>query len=157
MSFLVVSGTCRPQTFEALEVYKNLQREANRVLDANNKELIYVDGRIGNKTIDAVNFSLGTDFQNCSELADRASTMLFQLKSFTSSKQLAVVADPESIVRSIANPPSTFDAETGQVVHPSGIAGIPLWAVALVAASGGYYYFYQTPSGKRKRKSLLGA
>lgn len=157
MSFLVVSGVCRPQTFEALELFKGIQRETNRVLDSLDKSLIYVDGRIGDKTRQAVNTALNGGYKNCSEIANNAKAIYGVLKQQADARQLAIVADPESIVRSVVSPPSNFDHDTGKVIHPSAsIAGIPLWAIALTAVGGGYY-LYKTPGGKKVRKSLTGA
>jgi hypothetical protein len=154
MSFKVVSGVCRPQTHEALKIYKGIQQQVNRILDASGKDLLFVDGRIGTKTIAAVNFALGTNHSNCAGIAENAGPILNQLANTANNKQLPVVADPKSVARDTFNPPSKFDAETGTVVHPSlataGFAGVPLWLIAL-AAGGGYYYFYMQ-NGKKKRK-----
>lgn len=156
MSFLVVSGVCRPQTFEALELAKGIQRQTNRVLDSTNKKLLFVDGRIGSKTISAVNVALGSSFQNCSDIANNAKSILAQLKNLANSQNLVIVADPESIVRSTFSPPSQFNSETNQVEHPRlSVAGVPILYLAL-AGFGGYYYFYKTKSGKKTRKSITG-
>jgi len=159
MSYKVVSGVCRPQTFEALEQYKGVQRETNRLLDMQDAKLLYVDGRIGDKTRLAINKVLGTSFKTCSEIADRIATLWVSLKGLAESSNAAVVADPESPVRSVISPPSKYNAATNKVVHPSistaGIAGVPLWAIALFGA-GGAYYFRKTKSGKKQWKSLTG-
>lgn len=155
--FKVVSGVCRPQTLEALERYKSIQRETNRVLDTQGKKLLFVDGRIGSSTRNAVNTVLGSNFSDCSEIANKANTVLNQLA--TLARQLPVVADPDDIVRKVLSPPSSFDVETGQVVNPSvataSLGGIPLWALALVGV-GGIYYFKKTQGGKKQWKSLTG-
>lgn len=152
MSFKIVSGVCRPQTFESLEDYKGLQRALNRVLDVQGEKLLFVDGRIGSKTIAAINKALGTSYGDCAAVADKVSTLIGQLTSFANSRQLPVVADPENIVRSTFTPPSRFDEDTGNVVHP-GMLTVPFWYVALLGL-GGYYYFYKTQPGKKARKAL---
>jgi hypothetical protein len=157
--FKIVNGVCRPQTFEALDLYKGIQNEANRSLSAQGADLLFVDGRIGEKTRKAVNKVLGASFQDCAQIANSAQKVLTQLTSLANSRNLVIVAPPESIVRSVVSPPSKFDEETGQVVHPSlataGFMGVPLWAIALFGA-GGYYYFKKTKSGKKQWKSLTG-
>jgi hypothetical protein len=157
--FKVVSGVCRPQTFEALDLYKGIQNEANRTLNAQGADLLFVDGRIGDKTRKAINKVLGSSFPDCTAIAERATSVFSQLKQLADSRNLGIVAPPENIVRSVVSPPSEFDAETGQVVHPSlataGFMGVPLWAIALFGA-GGYYYFKKTKGGKKQWKSLTG-
>jgi hypothetical protein len=160
MSFKIVNNVCRPLDSADLDNFKGIQREANRFLDEHNKTLLFVDGRIGNKTRDAVNFVLGSTFRDCAAIAEKAPQVLSQLRTLAASRQLAVVQDPESIVRSAISPPSTFDPETNTVVNPSfstaGFGGVPFWLMALVGA-GGYYYFYKKPKGKKKKsKSLMG-
>jgi hypothetical protein len=157
MEYKVVGGVCRPETFEALDLFKSLQRETNRVLDSLDKKLLYVDGRIGDKTRLAVNAVLGTSFKTCSEISDRVKSLHNSVYGLAQGSQLPVVADPESIRRSIVSPPSTFDRDTNTVINPSimtaGFGGVPLWVIAL-GLGGGYYYYYQTPSGKKARKAL---
>lgn len=159
MSYKVLGGSCRPQTFKALEQYKGVQRETNRLLDIQDMKLLYVDGRIGDKTRLAINKVMGTSFKTCSEIADQIGSLLISLKSRADGRNAAHLDDPERPVRNIVAPPSRYDSATNTVVHPSiasaGIAGVPLWAIALFGV-GGAYYFRKTKGGKKQWKSLTG-
>lgn len=168
--FKVVNGICRPQDAETLGIYQNIQRQANRFLDQANKSLITIDGRIGPKTLAAVNFALlssavtaffagGKGFADCSSLAENANRVLDTLTNMAESKNLSVVADPDNIIRSVLDPPSKLDVATGRVVHPSpirtaGVAGIPFWLIGV--AGVGVFYVSKKGKSKKKRKALSG-
>lgn len=151
--YKIVSGICRPQTYEALYLVKSIQREVNRFLDSMNKPLIYVGGRIGKDTIKGVNLALNGGYQTCTEVGDKARSILSVLKQQANARNLAVVADPESLWKK----PSTFDSDKNEVVNPTplsaGVAGVPYW---LLAAVGAGYYLYGTSSGKKAVKRLKG-
>lgn len=154
--FLIVRGVCRPETPEALEIYKGIQREINRAYDAQGKKLIRVGGRIGDDTRKGVNALLSTSYKTCSEVANRAASIWGSLKRLMDERQLPIVADPAWGIADIFDPPSKFDPDTNKVINPdwktAGVGGIPFWAMLLISG-GGYYYLYG--GGKKKtRKSL---
>jgi hypothetical protein len=48
------NGVAKPDTVKALEIFKQLQRNCNRLLGRDNQPLIAVDGRIGGQTARAL-------------------------------------------------------------------------------------------------------
>jgi hypothetical protein len=143
-----------------LFVFKEIQREVNRFLDAANVSLLTVDGKIGQKTVDGINLATkGTILSgvtNCKQVADSPSTYYNGLKAMADARNLAIVMDPLSIFRTISDPQPEVNLTSGEVKYPSsGVFGIPLWYLALAGIGGGYYYFYKTEGGIKRRKGYF--
>lgn len=158
-AYTVSKGVCVPTHDTVLFVFKEIQREVNRFLDAANVDLLTVDGKLGPATIAGVNLAVkGTSLPgvtSCTQIADAPSTYYNGLKAMADAKKLAIVMDPLSIFRTVSNPQPKVDP-SGNVSYPSsGLFGIPLWYLALVGVGGGYYYFYKTKSGIKRRKGYF--
>lgn len=160
-------GVCVPNNDITLFVFKNVQKEANRFLDAQKKPLLTCDGKLGSKTLAAINSVksmfptsgvLGADIPSCSKVADNAAAYYNDLSNVANQNKLMVVPCPTGIIRSITNPQPKVEPG-GAVVYPSvatsGLGGVPYWLIALIGG-GSYYYFYQTKSGKKQLKSFRG-
>lgn len=141
------SGVCTPTHSLVLTVFKNIQREVNRFLDAADRSLLTVDGKLGKKTVDGINMALANSMafptvSSCRQVANDPATYYNGLKELADRRKLvAMVMDPESIIRHITNPQPKAQPD-GTIVYPSmataGIGGVPYWAIAL--AVGGLYY-----------------
>jgi hypothetical protein len=164
------TGICIPKDDSTLAVFKNIQKELNRFLDAEKKTLLTCDGKLGKQTLAALNgvvskfpiikMIAGGNVTSCATIADNPSAFYNGLQHLANESKLAVVACPGGIIRKILSPEPTV-SPSGVVSYDAGgggcnIAGIPCWYIALAAAGGGYYYFYKTEGGKKKRKSLFG-
>jgi hypothetical protein len=155
-----ISGVCAPADFDALEKFKALQNQLNRVAKASGWSLINVDGRIGSQTVALYNKAQGGNLVGCDMLAGIT-------VSGTSVATIKMIADqmgaPVMVKPPITSRPSTFNAKTGQVEHPPGLAitdtvfGLVSSPFGLVIAAGlGYaaWRLYKSPSpgggGKRR-------
>lgn len=122
-----VAGVCLPMTSSILEVFKNLQRQANRIAAKEGRSLIGVDGRIGPATVNQVALALRyatsdaaaaqglswTAIQGkpCDLIAAHADELAARIKTFADASSSPMVADPST---SQPSQPAT----NGTVVHP---------------------------------------
>ncbi len=157
-------GSCVPVNKVAFFVYKNIQKEINRFLDKANKTLLTCDGKIGEKTLVAINRVksmypttgvLGTTISSCTKVAENPASYYLALSTIANQNNLNVVACPDSIIRRILSPSPKINPD-GDLAYPNwktaGVGGIPFWAMLLLGG-GSYYYLYG--GGKKKtRKSL---
>lgn len=75
------AGVCKPMDSATLAVYKDLQRELNRILSRSGKGLLGIDGRIGPATKKAVEDALQTSFADCDAIAAQADSMVSQVRA----------------------------------------------------------------------------
>ncbi len=145
-----LTNICKPMDEATLEVYKGLQRQLNRLLKKSGSRLLMVDGRIGPKTLAAINTQTGRSYSHCDEAAANADAILLTAKGLADSTGAAIVADPPRS-KAIA---SKVDPATDAIIHPdvygAGFLGLPWWAVIAVAA-GGYLIYTTTGPAKKKR------
>lgn len=143
-------GTCKPSNKSTLDVFRELQRQLNRVAQLRGLGKIAVDGDIGPGTVSLANKALGAP-ANCTTIAASADGYANQAK---------IMADNGGAPATVASPvpirPSTIvNAVTGvEVIAPrAGIGGsvvdawknlTPVGKVAGLAIAGGLgYYLYK--------------
>lgn len=111
-----VKGICKPMDHSTLGVYRNLQNQINRVLSAQGKRTIGVDGRIGPGTVKALNSAMGTGYDVCDKVAVFADNLASSVKAKADSLGAPIqVASPKP-----PSPPS-LPAPGGAVSHPANI------------------------------------
>lgn len=161
-----IAGVCLPMTSMALEAFKNLQRQANRMAAKEGRALIDVDGRIGPNTVQAVTAALKysdttwATIAGCDLVAAHAAEIAADIKARADQTNTPMVADPAT------SKPSTVGAG-GTVVHPdkqtiitSADAGglfnwipaevkTPLGLAALAVGGFAIYKAVKAPGGKR--------
>jgi len=161
-------GSCIPKNSKVLFVFQSVQKEANRFLDAQSKPLLICDGKLGSKTLAAINSvkntfptsgALGVHVSSCTKVADNPATYYNSLNSIANQNRLAIVeCPPRSIIQKITEPEPRVQPD-GTVIYPgvatAGLGGVPYWLIALIGG-GSYYYFYKTKGGKKTLKSLTG-
>jgi hypothetical protein len=123
-----IAGVCLPMDASTLSVYKNLQRQANRLLIKAGKPLLSVDGRIGPTTVAGVATAMqwggasdaalaaGLSWANvkgkpCDLVATYASQIAAKLAEIANATNSPTPPDP------IASKPSQ-PSSNGTVVHP---------------------------------------
>lgn len=149
-------GTCKPLTnicipmdAATLEIYKGLQRQANRILAATGKKLLKVDGRIGPLTMSAVGSIVGRKYQHCDYLAASADDILTYLTNEANKSNMPVVADPAGAKPSVPMPDGTVKHPPG--IQTAGLAGLPWWLL-LAMGVGGYVVFKSLEKKPAKKK-----
>lgn len=140
------SNVCIPEHNVVLTVFKNIQREVNRFLDDAGRPLLTIDGKLGSRTVDGINFATANTplptISSCKQVADDPATFYNGLRAIADNRELALVMDPMNIVRTFVSPQPRVEP-SGRVVYPSaataGIGGVPYWALALAGVGGLYY------------------
>jgi hypothetical protein len=153
--YTIKSGTCIPSNWASVLLFKGVQKEANRFLDASGKKLLACDGKIGKNTVAAVNSVskmyptsgiLGGVASSCKQIADNSLGYASAMKAKADQHNLAVPACPKGIVQKITNP-EPVEQPDGSIAYPSpasaSIGGVPLWLIAVVGV-GGIYYLKKT-------------
>jgi hypothetical protein len=145
-----ISGICKPMDAATLDVYKTIQRSLNRLLAKDGKALLDVDGRIGPKTVSAVNGYMQQSHASCDSVAKEADAISGALGALAMAKGAPAVADPAKSL----DVASYVDPATNKVVHPEvkagGFFGMPWWLVIAMAGAG-YYIYTTTGPAKKKR------
>ncbi len=148
----VVGGICRPTNSTALREIKGLQSNANRILKAKGKALIDVDGRVGPKTLAAVNYlvpMMGASFghfSNCSEVTKWADDLNLTFEGYANTNRYPAVGAPPT------SRPSTVTS-TGKIYNPPQQAGFVQFLttpVGLALVGGGVFLFLMSKDKKKK-------
>lgn len=145
---------CKPMNSATLAGIKTLQRQTNALLSKIGKTLLDVDGRVGPKTMGAVNSILGTNFSHCDELMFRLNSLAGSMATRAASEGVVPPRDPRP-----KSPPSQPGAG-GTVIHPpndqikqAGFGAVltsPIGLAALVV--GGLLIWKATDKPKKKTK-----
>jgi hypothetical protein len=153
--YTIKSGTCIPGNWASVAIFKEVQKGANRFLDASGKKLLVCDGKLGKNTLTAVNSVaqmyptsgvLGETASSCKQIASNALAYVGALKTKADQHNLAVPACPRGVIQRITNP-MPVEQPDGTVAYASpmsaSVGGLPLWMLA-VAGLGGLYYLKKT-------------
>lgn len=158
-----IFGLCLPMDASTLSIYKDIQRNINRLASVQGNALIDVDGRLGPATVKALNMATGIDVARCDDIARNATNILITLNTQANQAGAPVVADPTPKFPpsmpsggGVSHPPadvlqdSKRDQEgiLGMLKTPLGMAamvvgGILLWKMTAVHAN---------PARRRRRR-----
>lgn len=146
-----LKNICKPMDAATLEVFKDLQRQTNRVLNSQGRTLLDVDGRIGPKTMAAVTQIVDVPFGHCDNLSAVANDMSALIRSKADQMNAVAVSDPVTSVPSVAKP-------DGTVEHPRK-KGIPFswWGMAAIVVGGLVIAGAGDKKKPRKRKAKTSA
>jgi hypothetical protein len=108
-----VSGLCLPMTADMLTVFKDIQRNTNRLLAKSGfTKFLDVDGRIGPATVKAVGDMMAQSFAGCDDIARNAIDLREAIINQAEAIGAALVPDP------VPSSPPSLPRAGGGVSHP---------------------------------------
>ena len=147
------AGICKPMNSRTLAFAKDLQRQLNRILKAQKKPLLYVDGSIGPKVVAAVNTAIPYPAPNCDAVAQIVDELASTAAAVADNMGAGAVPDPKG---SMARSP-VIDPSTGVPKYPPRQAGLTAIfdfvqsPLGLAVVGGGVLFFLMTQDKKKKK------
>jgi len=149
-----INGICMPMNSRSLQVFKDLQRVANRILYASQKSLIDVDGRIGPQTLAAVNFAMKRvsgpydDFGSCDGLSLVADDVEMMLAGGAAS-----IGAPETIPDPSSSKPSVLksDGSVDNSMAKAGFVELLSSPIGLALIGAGVFLALRQKKGAKKK------
>lgn len=147
-----LSNICKPMDFATLRIYKDLQRQANRLAVSHGHSIINVDGRIGPQTVAAVErYAGGQKYGHCDELAAVADEVSKDLRRAADDAGAPQVPDPSSSRPSKPKPDGTI--EHPPAATSAGFVGALKSPLGIVAAGVGVLLLWNiSDQGKKQRR-----
>lgn len=156
-----IAGIAIPMNAETLEIFKGLQRQLNRVLQAKKKKLVDVDGRIGPAAVSAVDLARSSSMamgilldkmRSIDAIAANAPAVTLAVQGLANTLSAPAAADPKP-----SSPPS-LPGPNGTVLHPpaeqmaASLGGISLSHPLVFAAVGVGVLLLLRGGVKRRRR-----
>jgi len=144
-------GICKPTNFDALDKFKEMQRQLNRIAQVKRMTMIAVDGDIGPSTLRLVQSTgpymmvphVGVDPASCSFVAMNALVIAAQAKSAADAAGVpAKISQPRpSSPPSIVTPSGAIVPQKTSIFDAFENMSTPMMLVLGAAVVGGAYYF----------------
>lgn len=147
---------CKPIDADTLESVKKAQRFANAILLATKKSLIDVDGRIGPKSVSAINSILGMSMTHCDQAMGRLGEIVPALFAIVAQGGLTVPPDVSKTPPSVPGPGGSVVNPPNSAIQQAGIGAVfssPMGIAALVVGGLLIWKSTQKPTKKRKKRA----